>query len=75
MQSNPPAWWRCCRLQLLAFVLLHLLGSCSRPTSTVNHQFTAIYPSVCSLTAAVNQGKSRAELAGMACLWHLSRPS
>lgn len=47
MQSNLPAPWRCCRLQLLAFVLLHLLGSCSRPAPLVGGERPLVTPPAC----------------------------
>lgn len=34
LEQDFPAPWRCCRLQVLAFLVLNFLGSCSRPAAT-----------------------------------------
>ena len=73
MNTDPdfPAPWRCCRLQVLAFVLLNLLGSCSRPSLHTPAAESGHIRPQCSETVQVNAKKlvqSAADLpAGPAC--------
>lgn len=53
MQSNLPAPWRCCRLQLVAFILLHLLGSCSQPASSRTADLSAVPLQVCPIIGPI----------------------